>query len=164
MKIFSIAVAMTVLATSASAEMQVQLKAPWNGSQVPAGQQCSAHGGSGSTPPMRVSNIPAGTVMLAFEYNDESFQPLSRNGGHGIVGVGVRPGVADIPALPGMTDNLPRGTRIIKAARSTGRLATSGYLPPCSGGRNNRYTVDVKAINAQGKVIETRADVDIGRY
>ncbi|MBV0913974.1 hypothetical protein KTJ87_16455 [Rhodobacteraceae bacterium ASV31] len=144
--------------------MQVQLKSPWDGNRVPSGQQCSAHGGNGSTPPMRVSGIPDAAVMLVFEYNDKSYQPLSRNGGHGIVGVGVRPGVADIPALPGMTDQMPRGARIVKAARSTGSLATSGYLPPCSGGRNNQYTVDVKAINAQGKVIETLANVSIGRY
>lgn len=42
--------------------------------------------------------------------------------------------------------------------------ASAGYLPPCSGGRGNRYTVDVKILDAAGKVLDTQRNVAIGRY
>ena len=38
-------------ASTAMAEMSVKLGGGWDGKKVPAGQQCSLHGGKGSTPP-----------------------------------------------------------------------------------------------------------------
>ena len=58
---------------------------------------------------------------------------------------------------------MPKGAKVIKRARSTGKYASKGYLPPCSGGRGNRYTVDVKAVDAKNKVLE-KTTLDIGRY
>lgn len=37
-------------ASTAMAEMSVKLGGGWDGKKVPAGQQCSLHGGNGSTP------------------------------------------------------------------------------------------------------------------
>ena len=156
-------IAVVVSSSAAFAEMQVALGAPWDGKRVPKGQHCTLHGGQGATPPMRVSAIPAGTVMLAVEYNDKSYAPLSSKGGHGVIGYPVKGNTADLPAVPGMTDKLPAGIRVISKARSTGQYASPGYLPPCSGGRGNDYRADVKAVGADGKVIE-KVTVRLGRY
>jgi hypothetical protein len=52
---------------------------------------------------------------------------------------------------------------VISAARGTGKYASKGYMPPCSGGRGNRYFAIVKAISSGGKVLEKQR-VEIGRY
>ncbi|WP_244888459.1 hypothetical protein [Roseovarius tolerans] len=53
---------------------------------------------------------------------------------------------------------------MIHPARSRGDYASPGYLPPCSGGRGNRYTVDLRAIDKAGKVLAEVKTVDIGKY
>ena len=65
--------------------------------------------------------------------------------------------------MPGLTAKLPGGVRVIKKARSSGEYASAGYLPPCSGGRGNQYQAEIKAINAQGKVL-AKTKMDLGRY
>ena len=163
--IISTSIAVFLSVGAAFAEMQVTLGAAWDGERVPTGQHCTLFGGNGSTPPMRITGLPAGTVMIIAEYNDRSYQPLSRNGGHGTIGYQVSGGSADLPAVPGLTArNLPRGVQVVKKARGTGRYASDGYLPPCSGGRGNRYSVDLKAVDAGGNVIEQLRRVAIGRY
>jgi phosphatidylethanolamine-binding protein (PEBP) family uncharacterized protein len=164
MNVFLTAAVGLVLTTSlAMAEMTAKLDAPWNGKQVPAGQNCRIFGGAGSTPPMQVAGIPAGTVWLVVEFNDRDFGPLSKNGGHGIIGFPVRGSSAKLPAVPGMTDKLPGGARVLAKARSTGNYASPGYLPPCSGGRSHRYFAEVKAVDSASKVLaQTR--VEMGRY
>lgn len=147
----------------ADAAMTVTLDAPWDGRKVPAGQQCSLFGGNGATPPMTVAGLPQGTVWVVVAFNDRDYRPLSRNGGHGTIGFPVKGASAKLPAVPGMTDRLPGGARVVAAAKSTGRSASPGYLPPCSGGRGNRYSADVSAVGADGKVIET-VRIAIGRY
>jgi len=119
----------------------------WNGKAVPAGQQCSLFGGQGSTPALIVENVPKGVNAIILEFNDRDFGPLSFGGGHGQVGFWITPGAkVTLPPVPGETTNLPKGAFIESASRSTGKYATKGYLPPCSGGRGNRYFVDVKAV------------------
>lgn len=163
--VLSIVAVLGLSAGMAQAEMQVTLTGGWDGNRVPDGQQCTLDGGNGSTPPMRITGIPAGTAMIVAEYNDRSYQPLSRNGGHGTIGYAVSGDSADLPAVPGLTDrNLPRGVQVIKKARGTGRYASDGYLPPCSGGRGNRYTVDLHAVDAGGNTLERLRRVPIGRY
>ncbi|MFY9211867.1 MAG: hypothetical protein WAO69_12120 [Aestuariivita sp.] len=152
-----------LFAGAAWAEMTVQLVPPWDGKKVPAGQQCSLHGGKGSTPPMKVTGLPQGTAYLVVEYNDKDYRPLSRKGGHGTLGYPVKGSSANLPAVPGMTDKLPGGVTVVRKAQSTGQYASSGYLPPCSGGRGNRYFAVIQAVGSDGKVIE-KASVDIGRY
>lgn len=157
------ALALMVSTTAAMADLSVRLGAPWDGKKVPAGQHCKLFGGNGSTPPMQVAGIPAGTTWLVVEFNDRDFGPLSNNGGHGVIGFPVRGATATLPAVPGMTDALPGNARVLKAARSTGEYASRGYLPPCSGGRNNRYFAEVKALDQAGKVLG-KAQVELGRY
>ena len=157
------AIAAFALAAPAAA-MDVRLGGGWNGKTVPAGQQCKLFNGNGSTPPMTVSGLPAGTVWIVMEFNDKSYQPLSRNGGHGILAYPAKGASTSVPALPGMTNRLPGGAVVMKKARSTGKYASPGYLPPCSGGRNNRYSVDLKAVDKAGKVLAEIKDFTIGRY
>lgn len=159
-----LALGLSLMGSAAFADMTVQLGGGWDGRKVPAGQHCHLSGGKGSTPPMTVSGIPAGTVWLIAYYNDKSYSPLSQNGGHGTIGYPVKGATADLPAVPGMTAKLPGGVRVIKPARATGDYASPGYLPPCSGGRGNRYTVDIRAVDASGKVLSELKNVDIGKY
>jgi len=164
MKIATTALILLMSAGPALAEMSAQLVGGWDGKMVPAGQHCKLHGGNGATPPMRVSGIPAGARFIVAYFNDKSYKPLSRNGGHGTIAFPVRGAVTDLPAVPGMTASLPGGAQVIAAAKSTGKYASPGYLPPCSGGRGNLYTVDLKAIDGQGKVLSEIKNFQIGRY
>lgn len=164
LKTLSLTAALILAGAAAFAEMQVQLGGGWDGHKVPAGQQCALHGGKGATPPMTVSGIPSGAVWVIAYFNDKSYTPLSRNGGHGTIGFPVKGSTARLPAVPGMTASLPGGARVIHPARSRGDYASPGYLPPCSGGRGNRYTVDLRAIDKAGKVLAEVKTVDIGKY
>ena len=150
-------------ALPAAAQMKAQVLPPWDGKKVPAGQHCSLQGGNGSTPPIQVTGMPSGTTMIVVEYNDKSFSPLSSGGGHGIIGYQVSGTSAKLPAVPGMTQKMPRGVVMIKKARTDGKYASDGYLPPCSGGRGNRYVATVKAISDAGKVLSKKV-IRLGRY
>lgn len=150
-------------ATAAFADLKAQVLSPWDGKKVPSGQQCERHGGKGSTPPFQATGIPDGTVWLIVQYNDKSYKPLSRNGGHGTIGYAVSGASAKLPAVPGMTSRMPKGVRVIAAAQSTGDYASPGYLPPCSGGRGNSYEAQVLAVDANGKVLD-KTRMKLGRY
>lgn len=152
-----------VLATPALA-LDITLAGGWDGKRVPAGQHCTLQGGKGATPPMTVSGIPNGAVWLLLEFNDKDYRPLSNKGGHGILAYPVQGATTKVSALPGETAKLPGGARVVADTRATGQFAKPGYLPPCSNGRNNRYSVDVKAIDAAGKVLDSQRNVAIGRY
>lgn len=163
-KLFALALGLSCAGGAACAGMTAQLGGGWDGHKVPAGQQCRLFGGQGSTPPMRVSGIPSGAVWIIAYYNDKSYGPLSRDGGHGTIGYPVKGATTDLSAVPGMSAKLPGGVRVIKPARSSGDYASAGYLPPCSGGRGNRYTVDLVAIDKAGKVMDAIRNFDIGKY
>ena len=162
--IMTAALGLGLSAGIASAEMSAQLTGGWTGGKIPAGQHCQLQGGKGGTPPMRVSGVPAGATWIIAQFNDKSYKPLSRNGGHGTIAFPVRGAVTDLPAVPGMTKSLPGGAQVVAAAKSSGDYASPGYLPPCLGGRNNRYSVDLKAVDKAGKVLAEIKDFTIGRY
>jgi len=164
MKIVALSFSALVLTAGAAlADLKAQVLSPWDGKTVPAGQQCVLHGGKGATPPFQATGIPDGAVWLIVEYNDKSFKPLSRNGGHGTIGYAVKGGSAKLPAVQGMTSRMPKGVQVIAAAQSTGDYASPGYLPPCSGGRGNSYEAVVKAVDANGKVLD-KTRMKLGRY
>jgi len=150
--------------TAVLADMKVQLLPPFGGKQLPAGQHCTMQGGNGSTPPMKVTGIPAGAVWIIGYFNDKDYSPLSRNGGHGTIGWPVRGSTMELKSIPGMTANLPHGATVIKKARTSGEFASPGYLPPCSNGRGNRYSVDLVAVDAKGKALAKVRNVIYGRY
>ena len=164
MKLVFAGIGLVLSAGVAMAEMSAQLMGGWDGKRVPAGQQCKLHGGNGSTPPMRVKGVPQGAVWIVAAFNDKSYKPLSRNGGHGTIAFPVKGATTDLPAVPGMTNRLPKGAQVVAKAKSSEKYASAGYLPPCSGGKGNRYTVDLKAVDKQGKVLDELRNVSIGRY
>lgn len=138
--------------------------ASWTGKKIPKGQHCKKFGGNGSTPPLQVSGIPAGTKAILVEFNDASYQPLSNRGGHGIAGFEYSgDGKATLPPVPGGTEETPPGTWIEKKNRATGAWKSPGYLPPCSGGNGNRYFAVVKAVDANKKVL-AKVSIKLGRY
>lgn len=163
--IFSTAVAL--LGSALHAEMNASLQGDWTGKKIPKGEQCKKFGGNGATPPIKITGIPKGTVEIEAEFNDRNNQPLSYSGGHGIVGFAVKGNSVNLPQFPGETADkklFPKGSRIIKNSR--GRIngvLIKGYLPPCSGGKNNRYEVSLKALSKEGKVLE-KVYLTIGRY
>ena len=143
----------------------------WTGEKIPSGQQCNLFGGNGATPPLRVANIPEDANAIIIEFNDRSFAPLSKGGGHGTVGYwtnGEREVV--VPAVPGMqSQNLPNNTFIERRAQSTGSYASPGYLPPCSGGRGHTYVAEVKAVfkateSGQTNRLLATKSVILGKY
>ncbi len=137
----------------------------WNGETVPAGQQCPLQGGTGATPALQVFDIPEGTTQINVEFNDESYRPLSTNGGHGIIGFTVTPanGTATLPSVPGNTADLPEGAVVVAPARAPGQYSSPGYLPPCSGGARNTYSADVKALDASGALL-AQGKITLGKY
>jgi len=148
-----------------AAKLQVSFgDSNWTGKKIPKGQHCRKFGGEGSTPELKVSGIPEGTTAFLVEFNDASFQPLSSRGGHGIVGFEYAGGDETVlPSVPGGTEETPAGTWIEKKNRATGAWKSPGYLPPCSGGRGNRYFAVVKAVDADRKVL-AKAKIKLGRY
>ena len=163
-KTMMLATSVVMLLTGAAmAEMKVSLKGGWDGKKVPKGQQCTLYGGQGATPPMVVSGLPAGTAWVYVEFNDRDYGPLSRNGGHGVIGYPVKGASAELYAVPGLKGRLPGKAKLISKARSSGKYKSDGYLPPCSGGRGNRYEAVVKAMTSDGKLLE-KVRIPIGRY
>lgn len=155
-------VAFICSAAAAQAGMNVQLLSPWNGKRIPAGQQCSVQGGQAATPPMQISGLPAGTSMVVAEFNDRSYAPLSRKGGHGVIGWPVKGSSAKLAPVPEGAGKGPGGAVVVKDTRGT--LGNGkGYLAPCSGGRGNSYEAIVKAVSGEGEVLE-QVRVKLGRY
>lgn len=119
----------------------------WNGKEIPAGQQCNKFGGNAGTAPLTVRNIPGGTNALIMEFSDRSYQPMN-NGGHGKIGYSISANTqqTNIPSVPGHTFDLPKDFFLISAHQGSGWDTAGAYMPPCSGGKGNLYTVNVKAV------------------
>lgn len=148
---------------AALAGMNVTLDAPWDGETIPAGEVCALQGGDGMTPPMTLSGLPEGTISIAVDYNDISYPPMAFNGGHGSIGFAVSGGNAQLLPVSAMSDDLPEGVWVISPGRGRGQYASLGYMPPCSGGNGHIYQAVVKAIGADGAVLD-EVRVILGRY
>ncbi len=146
--------------------------ASWDGKIIPNKQWCSLYSGNGFTPEMIISNVPKGTNAIIMEINDEGYSKLSTNGGHGKIGFWINQDSSTITLMPvqGETSkDLPYGAFIESASRSTGRWATSGYLPPCSGGKGHMYSAEIKAVyKAKNKDEKSKllgeTYIQLGRY
>lgn len=141
----------------------------WNGKKVPTAQVCKKFGGNNaSSPVLTVDGIPADADALVLSFNDESYTPMDK-GGHGIVRIAHNKGATEqLPAVPGETDTLPTGMSVVTKHRGTGWSGTGGaYLPPCSGGRGNTYSVDVSAVktSADGSSVTlAKGKIVMGKY
>ncbi len=158
--------ALTALAFSTSSfAMDVEFNDEmWNADTIPKGQQCLNFGGKNpATPSMTVSNIPEGAESLVFVYNDVSNKRM-QNGGHGIVEFALSEGTTstEIPRVFGHTYEVPVGIEMVAEYRSRVGEVRGAYKPPCSGGKNHLYTVDVQAW--QGDMVLAETSVEMGRY
>jgi hypothetical protein len=161
-----VAFAAVTLPVAAQSTLTIAFADPlWTGDAIPAGQHCRLLGGDGSTPALQVSNIPEGTTQINVEFNDESYRPLSKDGGHGIIGFTVTPvdGAATLPSVPGYSTDLPEGAFVVAKARTRAPYDSVGYLPPCSGGMGNIYAAMVKALSADGTEVGNGRIV-LGKY
>ncbi|MEZ5529634.1 MAG: hypothetical protein R3E57_06825 [Porticoccaceae bacterium] len=149
--------------------LQVSLADPaWDGQAIPAGQQCKKFGGNGATPPLKISGIPEGANAVIVAFSDRSWF-LMDHGGHGMIGfwTGGLLDSVEIPAIAGETFELPQGV-FLERQHQGGRGAPGAYLPPCSGGRGNRYFAEVAAVFKGSGDEPTRllaeGEVFLGRY
>jgi hypothetical protein len=139
----------------------------WDGQNIPQDEVCNKFNSRpGNSPAIRLENLPASTTKVRLRFNDETAGPAFDNGGHGIIEYRL-PGDAGnqavIPSIPGQVSDLPEGFSIERNFTSQAWDTGSGYLPPCSGGEGNLYTVDIQALNAKGELTgETK--LRLGRY
>jgi len=152
-----------------AADLTVKFADPaWTGDKIPKGQHCKKFGGEGATPPLTVSGIPPEANAIVVEFNDKSYQQLSYDGGHGKIGFHITQGAgtATLPAVPGGTSDMPDGVWLVKKNRASGAWSSAGYLPPCSGGRGNKYEADVFAVIVEGGDYKEIAEgnIKLGRY
>ena len=119
----------------------------WNGKTIPAGQQCAAFGGRGATPGLLIDNLPPKANALILSFSNISHISLDR-GGMGQIGYRYEQGTPNLtlPPVPGNTFDLPEPFFVISAHQEPFRNKPGAYLPPCSGGRGDLYSLTVKAI------------------
>ena len=143
----------------------------WDGKAVPDGQQCQKFGGKDpATPALTVSNIPAEANAIIMEYGDRNYEHMN-HGGHGKIGYRIEAGTseASIPSVPGHSLEVPEGFFVVAAHKAPSWDTEGAYLPPCSGGKGNRYGVTVKAVSqsaAEGAEAKVLGEVDLsfGKY
>ena len=135
----------------------------WDGVRVPDGMQCAKQGGVDPwSPPILVSWIPKDTARLIVEFNDESYPPLAKDGGHGKFAVDVagRDEVIIPPFTEGQTSGFLTGVTLVANNRSgTG----AGYLAPCSDKKDHVYSVTVRAMSATNQELG-RGYALLGKY
>jgi hypothetical protein len=152
----------------AAADFSVSFTDPaWNGEKVPEGEQCQKFGGAGQTPELSVTGIPGGANALLLEFSDASYAPMD-NGGHGKVGFELPAGTVEItvPRAPGHQSELTAPFFAVAEHKAPAWDKAGAYLPPCSGGRGNRYYLTVKAVHRMGDEIHELASVvlEMGKY
>jgi hypothetical protein len=138
----------------------------WDGVNIPKDEVCSNYNiEAGSTPPLKISNIPENTDKIIFTYNDKTFTKMD-NGGHGIVSYKVENNSKEIevPALQGETFDLENGFEVVTAHTGTRFKKTPGaYLAPCSGGKGNTYTVNINAVDSSNKSLSS-TELVLGKF
>ena len=137
-------------------------------SGIPSGEVCKRFNSRpGNAPSIMVAGLPATTTTIELSFNDITASNKSFDkGGHGIIHYQLpQPGEAEvvIPAFPGQISQLPEAFTIKRNFTSDAWDSGRGYLPPCSGGRGHTYTVDIRALDAQGaRIGETK--LTLGTY
>ena len=148
-------------------EMKVEFADPaWDGKRVPEAHNCNS--ATAATPPLKISGLPSGSDYVTLSFRDiDGPGQMSADGGHGRLGFFIKAGSAEI-TLPAIQQGkgegeMPEGVELL--GEHMGRRPVSGYLAPCSQGRNNRYEVTVRAVTAADKnkaLAETK--VPIGNW
>ncbi len=159
----SLMISSTLFANGLKAEFSNK---KWDGMTVPKDEVCSNFNSkAGSTPPLKISNIPSNTSKLVFTYNDKVFTKMD-NGGHGIVAykISENKSVVEVPSLKGETFELTDGFEVVTAHTGTRFKKTPGaYLAPCSGGKGNTYTVNITAVDSANKTLAS-TELVLGKF
>ena len=148
-----------------ASDLSVQFSdSKWDGITVPKDEVCSNYNTkTGSTPPLKISNIPSNTVKIVFTYSDKTFTKMD-NGGHGILSYKVDANEVEVPALMGETFELADGFEVVTAHTGTRFKKTPGaYLAPCSGGKGNIYKVEINAVDSANNSLDT-TELVLGKY
>jgi hypothetical protein len=144
----------------------------WDGKSVPKDEICSDHHkGGGASPALIINNLPPKTNCVILSFSDETFKGM-RNGGHGTIGYKVKEGstTVTIPSIQGETFTLPTGFKSVRKHQGEQFGKQKGaYLPPCSGGHGNQYSVSVKAMQKSADKGKTHlllgdATLSMGKY
>ena len=138
----------------------------WNGRAVPRSGCCQRCGGRGMSPGLLVERLPAGTEAVIVEFNDLSYQPLSRGGGHGAIRVPCAGRTeVEIPSFKENSDVLPEGVLLEHRHRAVG-YGRGAYLGPCGCGSNNLYEATVEAVRRVDGKDEVLASgtIKLGRF
>ena len=164
----SIILSSLLLVTSIfAADLKVEFTdSKWDGVTVPKDEVCSNYNvEAGSTPSLKISNIPESTVKIVFTYNDKTFVKMD-NGGHGILAYNIETSTKEIevPSLQGETFDLPDGFEVVSAHTGTRFKKIPGaYLAPCSGGKKNTYTININAVDSSNKSLAS-TELVLGKY
>jgi hypothetical protein len=148
-----------------ASDLSVQFSdSKWDGITVPKDEVCSNYNTkAGSTPPLKISNIPSNTAKIVFTYSDKTFTKMD-NGGHGILSYKVDANEVEVPALMGETFELADGFEVVTAHTGTRFKKTPGaYLAPCSGGKGNTYKVEINAVDSANNSLAT-TELVLGKY
>jgi len=162
---------LTTVCFSQSAFKAVITDDGWDGKTVPKSQVCKRFGGKEAvSPKIQVDGIPEEANAILISFSDDSYRQMS-NGGHGVILFDHQKNASTvIPNIPAETDNLPEG--FLKFKSHDGRVwsGTGGaYLPPCSGGLRNYYSVEVAAVIVDipnKKIVKkiNKISLELGRY
>jgi len=138
----------------------------WDGITVPKDEVCSNFNTkAGSTPPLKISNIPENATKLIFTYSDKTFKKMD-NGGHGIIAFNLKANTKEviIPSQQGETFKLKEGFEVVNAHTGTRFKKTPGaYLAPCSGGKGNTYEVTISAVDSSNKSLAS-TELILGKF
>lgn len=148
-----------------ASDLSVQFSdSKWDGITVPKDEVCSNYNTkAGSTPPLKISNIPSNTAKIVFIYSDKTFTKMD-NGGHGILSYKIDANEVEVPALMGETFELADGFEVVTAHTGTRFKKTPGaYLAPCSGGKGNIYKVEINAVDSANNSLAT-TELVLGKY
>jgi len=168
---FVLAISSTITFAQQTSFKAVISESGWDGKTVPKTQVCKRFGGKDAiSPTIQVDGIPEEANAILISFSDDSYPQMS-NGGHGVILFDHQKNTSTvIPNIPAETDNLPEGFSKFKSHNGTGWSGTGGaYLPPCSGGARNYYSVEVAAVIVDipnKKIVKkiSKISLELGKY
>lgn len=138
----------------------------WNKIEVPKSEVCSNYNTrAGNTPAIALTHIPVGTSKIILAFSDETFAGM-RNEGHGVISYKIPKVTSSItvPSIEGETFDLPKNFSIVTQHRGGQFGKKEGaYLAPCSGGKGNTYSVIIKAVDNDDKILGSTS-LTLGKY
>ena len=127
---------------------------------VPDKGICIKRGGKGFSPAITVSGIPDTAVTLRLMFTDDDY---GNEGGHGDFILKLNgQGIIKIPSIGG-NDNFLPSNMIGGNGHHCWDCPEIDYLGPCSGGRGNRYRVNIYARDSEQKLL-TKGTLLLGHY